>query len=818
MSNPFAAFRKNQKAWMAATVLLAILAFVVAPAIQTATSAIGGGNSENATVVSWNGGSIKVADLRNASEKHASLVRFMGSIAKEVVDAGGRPNVPGFGFNPQTNQIVGLGIQSSSNDVDICRTRILATQARKMGIEFSDETIDDFIRSYTDGKVSTERVAELLSESTNDRLSWFEAKELLKEELAALVVSQIARAGVYTQAPGKTYRDFLKLTQTAKVEAFPVFVDDYMDKVTGSPSEAEIQAIYDAGKNRPANPSSPEPGFVSRYKTNVQYIEANLQQWIKREQEKLTDEVLRAEYDRRVGLGQLQVVVEANAEESPNQEGAEAGSEETTTTEPGDDAAPADMEAPAETAATEPATESTTEPTTEETPAEETPAEETPGGDKPDSSDQSSVPTATTRLVAFVQDQGAVNAPKPPPVTQPPQLGEQPAATANDSPATGDSPATSDSAVTNNATATGGAPAVSAPGLSIPGLNLPNITAPDTGEPEREMRTQTFAEAKEQIAESLARDAAIPALDDALTELLEDVMRPYYGSHRQYQAFMDSGLDKDEEGQPRVKPKAPNLKAEAEKRGLIFRETGLIDGTSLAQTPFGLGNVRPDESGISGSVANIAMNPGLELYRPLQSSYFDQAALMAGNAPEFLQYLFWKTEEQAAFVPELEDIRGEVADAWKRQKARLLAEDAAAKLSKQVSAGSAPWETALSTAEKALIVETEPFSWMSRFGEFTMTTNVPKLDAVGPQFMERVFATPAGQVSVAPNSNQSVYYVARVVEFGPPEDELQMRFNADSLKSGPLGIAREESDRMVIDWYQNLEQELGVLWEMNMGQ
>jgi hypothetical protein len=363
---------------------------------------------------------------------------------------------------------------------------------------------------------------------------------------------------------------------------------------------------------------------------------------------------------------------------------------------------------------------------------------------------------------------------------------------------------------------------VAAPTEGIGEDNLPGAGG-ETGEradAEPTMRTQTFEEARETIAESLARDAALAAQQEALNNLRDNVMEPYYSAYRQYQAFMESGLDEDEEGNPRQPPEKPNLKALAEEAGFEFNETGLIDGVTLAQLPFGLGNVMPDESGVSGSIANVVMNPEFELFKPMEGMYFDQAALQAGNTPEFLRYLFWKVEEREAYVPLLEDIRDEVVDAWKQQQAMQLAASAAEDLVNRVNANiDDPWSLALSEAEQSLIIETNPFTWMTALGGQPRLSNVPALrDVVGGEFMRRVFSASAGQFVVAPNAGHTIYYACRIVQFSPSEAELHERFNADPLRSGPFAIARQESDMILGGWFSSIEQQLGVEWQMNVGQ
>ncbi len=325
------------------------------------------------------------------------------------------------------------------------------------------------------------------------------------------------------------------------------------------------------------------------------------------------------------------------------------------------------------------------------------------------------------------------------------------------------------------------------------------------------MRTKTFEEARDEIAEELARTRMIPKLDEVLTNVLVNEMTPYYGAYRQFRAFRESGV---ESGEGSELPKRPDLKKYAEEHNLDYGQTELVDGVQIAKTPFGLSQIPNNDSGITGMVANVAMGPQIEMFKPFESGHLDQAASIQTGKTVFLQFIFWKVAERAAYIPELKEVRDEVIDAWKRIQARELADAAAKQLAQKLKGGDDAWQAALSTSEQALVVETEPFTWMSRLGQQADITPVPRLDTVGAEFMEQVFATPVGQAAVAPNANKSVMYVFRVTEMSPSDDELRERFNADPLKSGPINISRFESQKMLASWYENLEKELGVEWQV----
>ncbi len=76
--------------------------------------------------------------------------------------------------------------------------------------------------------------------------------------------------------------------------SLPVLVDDYLSKVTATPSDADLKALYEEGKKRYPNKMFPEPGFQRRYEANIEFVSGNLEAFIDAEKKKLTDEQILA--------------------------------------------------------------------------------------------------------------------------------------------------------------------------------------------------------------------------------------------------------------------------------------------------------------------------------------------------------------------------------------------------------------------------------------------------------------------------------------------------------------------------------------------
>ena len=135
--------------------------------------------------------------------------------------------------------------------MDVVRTKLLAERARELGIEFDDSAVDSYIRAFADGRISNKRFQTLMKEQ--NRLSQFELYRFLKDEFAKEVIlrmamSGIAESGMPMITPSQSWQLFLRFQQRARVEAFPVLVDDYVSKVTATPGEADLKALYEEGK------------------------------------------------------------------------------------------------------------------------------------------------------------------------------------------------------------------------------------------------------------------------------------------------------------------------------------------------------------------------------------------------------------------------------------------------------------------------------------------------------------------------------------------------------------------------------------------
>lgn len=793
MASPFSYFRKNQRLWMAAAVLIAILSFVVAPMLQSFTGrgSVSGRRDANAKAASWSGGSITQDQLDIELGELAVANTFLKKLAFDVREKGGFPKVP-----EVRPDFALVGITPDTRDPSsILERKILAAEANRMGIHFDDQSVKTFLQKFVDGKLSGEQIQKALREVSGGRMSLVDFNRLMKEELAKNAVLRLANGGqryeeranaqglptAVLSPPSKNWQYFTRFKRRASVETYPVFVKDFEESIDGKPTDKELRELFEKGKEltRINQPILTEPAFMTPELADFEFIACDIEKIIDEEKTKITEELLRSEYERRAKEKVFDVPL-TEEEKKALQEKIEQEKKEQQAKEP----APANLpptldnpDAPAPTPA--PAAEPAPAPAAEPAP---------PPAANPQSSFTQNQPS---RLVSF-QDPAPVppvEVPAPvPPAAENPAL-ETPAAV----PQATEVPA--------NPVPANPVPATALPAAALPATETPSV-APQATPPEAPavpMRTQSFEEVKEALARELAAGPAFRVLEQRVNEM-RDLMETYAANRRAWERAV---AEKDTSMK---EPEMLNLQQIADKYGFQFGRTGLVDVRTASSLPIGRSRVsrgprmQPFEF---PNLIRFAPNPNESdslgnLYMPLQST-----ALLT-------RYLFWKVAHEASSTPSFETARESVTSVWKMQRAAEKAESKAKAIATKASAASLA-ESLESDTERGLVVRPTPFSWFNPLmADFDIQlSNVENLKPLDNDFMEKVFAAEPGTTLVASDAAKEIYYVVKVLDFSPSEEDLMLSFSAAPNTGGVQNVSNMESSSLIRSWFSTVQKQLG---------
>jgi hypothetical protein len=314
-TSPFELFRRNLKPLMVLLTALALFAFVVLPVMDTYMRRSAGaiGDEPVATF-----GKTKLTRNRvdYFTRNHQSTVRFLVELAQETIDRGGTPQTAGFSFDPQTQQVSSIGINESPNFQGSIRTLMLASQAQDAGFDLDDNTLQVWLQEFTNGKISDSDVNGMLMRSTQNQMGRPHLYEQLRSHLLARVFEERGLSGMFMgqspmsgplMTPAEQWANFLKLNRSAVASAYGLLVTDYLPMTNAAPSETDIKATYEEGKSRDSNDQSPDPAFHRRYAAKIEYLSGDFQSFLDAEVAKLSEDEIRAEYERLLQGGEFQL-------------------------------------------------------------------------------------------------------------------------------------------------------------------------------------------------------------------------------------------------------------------------------------------------------------------------------------------------------------------------------------------------------------------------------------------------------------------------------------------------------------------------------
>jgi hypothetical protein len=848
VASPFAVFRRNQKIMLAVVGVAAMVAFVVFDPLMRYVGGSSRGKAENPVVVETRFGDLRASELQALRYQRTLVEQFLMRVTQQaVLKQFGQANIDSRWLTGAVQQQFAMWhgqiMQRSATGPEeaAVETMVLAERAKQMGLVISDQSINDMIKQLSANSLSAEELQQIIHTLQPQRpISVAKLFDALRTELLAAQYMQFFTQSLTDIPPAQRFEYYSRLNRRAKTEVMALAVADFVDQVP-DPSDAELKAFYEKYKDQESDPTSPDPGFKEPKRATFQYFKAALDPLTEKLKDEVTEEEIKKYYDENkrnfpamsldssAKPGEESAAGEKPAESAPaGEKPADAKPEE----KPAD--APAAEEKPAEPQAA-PAEEKPTEPApSEEKPAEEKPAEtpaateEKPAEEAPLETPQTSLQRdrsqrgagQTFRLVstAALQEEGEAQEAGP-------ALGDA-AQAASDPPAeekaAEEKPAETQPAPEQPAEAAppASAPAAEAPAEAKTPTDAPAAEKPVAEKPAEEkpadpgdevvkeppvpeaQQFEPFEKVRDEIREMLARDKASQRLNEQFEEL-SATMRRFTDDYDVYTT--DKGIN------PKAVAPVPLNFAELAK-GKDVESFELKSATPLQAAKEDIGKS-------FRAIQNPSGGPG----RTVPFIDFAYADTLPEYKPEVDQdaennfYLFWKTQEEPAYVPPLDEVREKVVRAWKMDKARELAKKRGEEYAAQARALKKPLKDAFGSQANLKVADTAPFSWMTLGNVPTQPGAAPRLsevdgvDQAGPEFMKTVFGLPVGGLGVALNEPQDTAYVVQVLDFEPAQVQLRDDFAMEN-PNRYMAAARDDQIAIFRDWIADLNKEAGVHW------
>ena len=194
-----------------------------------------------------------------------------------------------YGFSPP-------GYFGPDTEAGVVETMLLARKGEQMGMRMTDDEITRFLQMLTNNSVTPEQFTEILTAISGRRggVSRRQLYDALRTELLGQRFSA-GFLGSQQTTPAERWEAYQKLNSRASIEAIPVAVADFLDKVP-EPDAAAVQTLYDNYKPFEPALGSPVPGFKIPAKVAIQYMVANYEQF--ENAAAVTDEEIASEYEK----------------------------------------------------------------------------------------------------------------------------------------------------------------------------------------------------------------------------------------------------------------------------------------------------------------------------------------------------------------------------------------------------------------------------------------------------------------------------------------------------------------------------------------
>ncbi len=729
----------------------------------------------NKPIVRTSIGNFSQADLIHLSRERQKANQFVFSISRKTQ-------------NPQ------MGFGGADED-SIIQHEMLLADARKMGIQVSDERVNEYLKQISQGRLTRQDFKDSLREA---KLGEGEMFELLKTELAANLVVELTSPPAYVppiapgferfinpqesprymqETPYQLWTSFEMLNVKESLQAVAIPAKEFVSKVV-DPSDSELSAFYEQYKNRRWIDES-RPGFAKMPRVQLAYLSADFEKF-------------------EAGADPTDAEVQEYFDKNKDRYRAPLPKESTAPQLPDGDANPPKSETPAEQPPKTDDSEKPKEPEPKSDPApaveDKKPAEgdvkkDAPAEPKSNCGEEATATEKPADKPAEAKEAAADPKPESTAAVEP--AAEKPAEPTDAKPKDEDAPI-------------------------VPSLNASpeSLPAPKY----REMNDDLKLEIREAILRERAYARITAELDKAYDEMVKLGL--------DYDTTTDAAQKAD-----KAKSVAEQLKEYAQAHKLEYKETPEITFEELSAEPIGSST----EGKSSATVANDVFmqsatgDARLPLYAPRRADSKSRNAAFA----------YWKIAEFPAEASDLKEdaVRAKVALAWKFDQSRPLAEKRAQELMAKVKAEGNDLPAALSTETVTgdkndptiTVIATDEFSWLTTGrsvpggAQNPTISTIPLIDNIGYAFMKTVFEDlKDGEVGMAPDEPRSVFYIVKVLnrDTARPDDggvekhERQQRFLKEEFASRLFPLIKSPYQALA----QLPQQQIDMLWRQNFGQ
>ncbi|MDR2344430.1 MAG: hypothetical protein LBE18_00020 [Planctomycetaceae bacterium] len=266
--SPFTIFRRNQVAGLSALGMLAMIAFIILPAIMQMSPGYRNGDELRNIATTRHHGKVDDILLDNLRRNSENLARFYQRILIVIIQA--NPSI----LSSQ-EQLARLGLlEMKANqltqirDEELINNWLIARYAEDIGIKINTDTILDQLKADTNNLITRQNLNQVIEDLNFNEQYLI---QLIAEEIRQRQVTYLFFITQNTILPSTRWEWFKRLNKQMSLEVATLPVEAFIDKVP-EPTVAQITQFFDENKKRQFDPTKPEIGFTYPKQVSFSYI------------------------------------------------------------------------------------------------------------------------------------------------------------------------------------------------------------------------------------------------------------------------------------------------------------------------------------------------------------------------------------------------------------------------------------------------------------------------------------------------------------------------------------------------------------------
>ena len=307
MASPFKFFRRHQTQLLVVIGLLTMVAFIILPSVLQQLEVMNHSSVASNVVFTKKYGNLTALDIQHLQSRQYVLMGFVSRVAQAY-----QTKLREHQSNPQQDKLADfykaytgfMAAQQLSYQIgdaskqSVVSAWLFENKAREMGLVVNDAMINEFINKVTSGlDMNAQQLQEFIVgdktgyEATQNENALFDA---INGFLLRMHGIETLGSSLESTTTGERLDSFCRLAQRANIEAFPVKVEDFVEKVA-EPTEGAIAEFFDTYKDKDADLDSKEPGLRQPQKIALEYCAGTIAAFM--DTAAITDEQIQKNYD-----------------------------------------------------------------------------------------------------------------------------------------------------------------------------------------------------------------------------------------------------------------------------------------------------------------------------------------------------------------------------------------------------------------------------------------------------------------------------------------------------------------------------------------